>query len=113
MVDQDKVRMFITQLGPVIGEEVIEKAPESADGMAMLAYKSRVKLNHPLRLIPQGGDSVSVGPLFMKEEWCIVPDSCMEISVENGIRKLYSDYETKIFSSIIIADQLNTQGLKL
>lgn len=104
MIDQSKVRMFITQgLGPVIGEDAL--------GDLTLEY---IKLRHPLRIVPQNGDSVGISPLFLKEEWCIIPlASSVEISVEDGICQLYSDYEIKIFSGIVIANSQNTAGLKL
>lgn len=91
MVVDENVRCFIYNGATIIGEQ---DHATSDEGL--------VKLKHPFRLILQSESTVSVAPLFIKEEWVRIPTvNALEIDVNEGMLQLYKNYESQIYSSII------------
>lgn len=107
-VNIEKIRLFVTNLGYIIGEDTA-KEPETpvatADGMltGMTLISDFVTLNHPLRLVPIDDGRLSVAAILMKEEWVTFSRaSALEIDVAKGLADLYCEYEQKIHGSIIL-----------
>jgi hypothetical protein len=100
MVNSDLIRMFMTPMGVIIGEQ--------------FGYTDTVvKLSHPFRLIPNDKGTVSVAPMFIKEEWVNIPLTNIEVQVADGLKDLYIKYEADVFRSIIAptsADMAKVKG---
>ena len=90
MIEEENIRMFLTSEGAIIGEYI----PSENDAL--------VKLKNPFRVIPGHDGKVTVASLFIKETWCVIsPLSCMEISVVDGMKQMYTEYSAQVHSSII------------
>jgi hypothetical protein len=87
----DNIRIFITNLGIIIGE-----FQEELD-------HGRVRLKRPLVAMPGEQGSVSFGPLFGKVETLDIPLSTnMEMPTFSGIAESYKAVATKVFSEIVV-----------
>lgn len=97
MINKDFIRGYATNVGNIVGELDTSYVP-NVDGF--------IKLTHPLRLMPTQDGRVAVAAIFVKEDWCILKlDNAIEISISNGIKDLYCDYESQIFGSIVQAPE--------
>jgi hypothetical protein len=93
-ISEDKVRIWIVEgLGYVLGQ---------AEGMNDLYQK----VKWPFKLMPNSSDGLSVGPLFLKEEWVnlSVEKIIAELPVEEKILGVFKKYVQKEFSGIILPE---------
>jgi hypothetical protein len=95
MVNKDNIRCFVTNVGTIIGDFVVNGA--SGD---------YIMLKHPFRLFPQDDGRVGVAAIFIKEEWAIIPKGmCIEIDVNDGMAMLYINYESQIYGTILAPEK--------
>lgn len=113
MVNRDNIRMFMTEIGPVIGEEEILEQP-AVEGQGFIGLSSSIKLMHPFRIMPNNQGQMSIAAVFIKEEWITIPiGRYMELSLNEGMKQLYVDYEQQVFGSIILAAPNDKLALKV
>jgi hypothetical protein len=104
MITKENVKVFVVEgLGYLVAEVVIG-GNCAIDG---------ITLKHPFRLNPNSEGAMSVGPIFVKEEFATInPGKIIaELDIEDVIYDLYVKYDQKIWSSIIVPDSYN--NLKL
>lgn len=94
-IDRDKIRMYIVDGAPIIGEINSES-------------NDVIELNYPFRIVPDGKGNIQIAAIFLKEEWIkIYPGSCtlMALSVPENMKDVYIKYQQEAWSTIILPNQ--------
>lgn len=103
MITKENVKVFIVEgLSYIVAEVVISDK----------CVINGITLKHPFRLTPSSDGAVSVGPIFVKEEFATINHDKIiaELDIPDAIYDLYIKYDQKIWSSIILPEH---NGIKL
>jgi hypothetical protein len=89
-------RMFLGSSGYIVCDEV-----EMLEGGL---NEGRVKLIRPLKIVPQKEGSVSLNPIFIKENWMTMEkaDLGYELEISDTINTAYNRAKTEIFTGIVL-----------
>lgn len=92
---KENIRMYGVHDFLIIGEFI-----EVIDGI--------VNLKRPFRIIPNGDGKITVGAIFLKEEWIKFHVSVgIELPVQPSLIDTYETYVSKVFGDIILTSNLN------
>jgi hypothetical protein len=93
-VERDSIVMYYIAGAPIIGT------------MRSINNAGDITLDHPFRITPDGKGNISLGALFLKEEWITFNPanvgSCMELSVLDSLKDVYIKYQQEAWSGIIL-----------